>query len=208
MAPLKSEPQDCTTSLNNIKKIPVHQITQIIPASPERLQEICEAMSKDPTLRLLVNIVHEGWPKMIRDCPYSIQSYWYFRDEITCEDGILYKGVRLVMLQSEQASTLKVLHLGHYAVDKMNLRARETVCWPGISEEIKVTYHRCDICAKFARIQQKETLQYVENTSSQMGTTWSRSVLIEKHTLSSSCLLFQSVSHCQKTAESPLIECN
>ena len=92
---------------------------------------------------------------MIRDCPHSTQSYWYFRDEITCEDGILYKGVRLIMPQSEQASTLKVLQLGHYAIDKMNLMARETVYWPGMSEDIKVTYHRCDICAKFARTQHK-----------------------------------------------------
>ena len=52
--------------------------------------------------------------------------------------------------------------MGHYAVGKMNLRARETVYWPGISEDIKVTYHRCDICAKFARTQQKETLKHVE----------------------------------------------
>ena len=44
----------------------------------------------------------------------------------------------------------------------MNLRVRETVYWPGISGDIKVTYHRYDICAKFARTQQKETLQYVE----------------------------------------------
>ena len=66
------------------------------------------------------------------------------------------------MPQSEWTSTLKVLHMGHYAVNKMNLRAKETVYWPGISEDIKVTYHRCGLCAKFARTQQKETLQYVE----------------------------------------------
>ena len=54
--------------------------------------------------------------------------------------------------------------MGHYAVDKMNLKAREEVYWPGISEDIKITYHKCEICAKFARTQQKETLQYVETT--------------------------------------------
>ena len=52
--------------------------------------------------------------------------------------------------------------MGHYAIDKMNLRARETVYWPGISEDIKFTYHKCEICAKFSRTQQKETLQYIE----------------------------------------------
>ena len=68
----------------------------------------------------------------------------------------------LIMPQSERTSTIKVLYLGHYATDKMNLRARETVYWPGISENIKVTYHKGDICAKFARTQQKGMLQSVE----------------------------------------------
>ena len=84
----------------------------------------------------------------------TVQSYWYFRDEITCKDGILYKGVRLIMPQPERALTLKVLHMGHYAVDKMNLRARETVYWPGISEDIKATYqiqHLCKVCKNSAK---------------------------------------------------------
>ena len=118
VAPLKPELQDCNTSLNNIEKIPVHHITQIAPASPERLQEICEATSKDPALSLLAKVVHEGWSQTISDCPHSIQSYWYFRDEITCEDNILYKGVRLIIPQYERASTLKVLHMGYYAITR------------------------------------------------------------------------------------------
>ena len=108
----------------------------------------------------------KGGPRQSRDCPHSIQSYWYFRDEIRCEDSILYKGVRQIMPQSERSSTLKVLHIGAYAIDKMNLRARETVYWPGISEGIKITYHICDICVKFARTQQKEMLQSVETPQS------------------------------------------
>ena len=47
VALLQPEPQDCNTSPNNIEKIPIHQITQIASASPERLQEICEATAKD-----------------------------------------------------------------------------------------------------------------------------------------------------------------
>ena len=69
---------DCIDSLSNIERIPVHQITQTAPASPERLQELREATDKDPSLRLLIKTVHEGWPQTIKDCPHSIQSYWYF----------------------------------------------------------------------------------------------------------------------------------
>ena len=89
VASLKSEHIDCSDSLSNIEKIPVHQITQTAPASPERLQVLCEATEKDPSLRTLAKTVHEGWPQTIKACPHSIQSYWYFRDEITYEDGII-----------------------------------------------------------------------------------------------------------------------
>ena len=61
---IKSEHKDYTDSLSNIEKIPVHQITQIAPASPERLQELREATDKDPSLKLLAKTVHEGWPKV------------------------------------------------------------------------------------------------------------------------------------------------
>ena len=77
--------------------------------------------------------------------------------------------------------------MGHYAVDQMNLRARETVYWPGLSEDIKVTYHKCEICAKFCKNSTEGDPGVHINTLFQMGTTWSRFVLIKKHTLSSSC---------------------
>ena len=133
----------------------------------------------------LAKTVHEGWPNTIKDCPHSIQSYWYFRDKITCEDGILYKGTRLIIPKSERASTLKVLHMGHYVTDKMSLRARETVYWPGISKDIRHTYHHCHICAKFARTQQRETPVH-RNTTNCLGTTGTRHLHIEKHTVSPS----------------------
>ena len=98
----------------------------------------------------------------IQECDCKIQQYWCFRDVITYEEGILYKGIRIIMLQSTRAITLQELHQGHYAVDKMNLQAKEAGYWPGISKYIKATYHKCEICAKFARTQQKEMLQYVE----------------------------------------------
>ena len=152
---IKSKHPEYNDSLSNIEKIPVHQIIQTASASPERLQELQEATERDSF-------------KIIKDCPHSIQSYWYFRDHITCEYRIIYKGIRLIIPKSERASTLKVLHMGHYAVDKMSLRARETVYWPGINEDIRYTYHHCHICAKFARTQQRETLQSIETPQ----TTW------------------------------------
>ena len=62
--------------------------------------------------------------------------------------------------------------MGHYAVDKMNLRTRETVYWPGISEDIKATYQRYTICAIFARTVQKETLKPTETPLHSWDKAW------------------------------------
>ena len=93
VGPLAPESQDYTTSLNNVEKIPVHQLTQIAPASSERLEELYEATTKDHQLQLLARTVHEGWPPIQRLPQQSMAILVFQRHEITYEDGILYKGV-------------------------------------------------------------------------------------------------------------------
>ena len=105
-------------SLSNIEKIPVHQLTLITLAGPQKLQEICEDTVSDTILTTLVQTVYDGWPNTIQECDRKIQPYWCFRDEITYEEGILHKGIRIIMTQSTQATTLQELHQEHYAVDK------------------------------------------------------------------------------------------
>ena len=125
--PLQS--RDSKTKDFNIDVIPVHHITQTALVSKTRLQEFRLTTQSDPTLCSLTKTVHEGWPQSRKDCPEQLLDFWSFRQEIS-EDGLLYKSQRLIMPHSKRLETLKVLHLGHYAVDKMQLRALETVYWP------------------------------------------------------------------------------
>ena len=125
---------------SNIDVIPVHQITQPAPVSKTRLQELRLATQSDPMLSSLTKVVHEGWPQSKKDCPEQLLDFWIFRQKIS-EDGLLYKNHRLIMPYSERLETLKVLHLGHYAINKMQLRALETVYWPGINKAIHSVPH-------------------------------------------------------------------
>ena len=63
------------------------------------------------------------------------------------------------MPYSERLETLKVLHLGHYAVDKIQLRGLETVYWPGINKDIFRCYQSCKTCIKYSKSQRNEPLQ-------------------------------------------------
>ena len=63
------------------------------------------------------------------------------------------------MPHSERLETLKVLHLGHYVVNKMQLRALETVYWPEINKDILKHYQSCKTCIKYSKSQRSEPLQ-------------------------------------------------
>ena len=63
------------------------------------------------------------------------------------------------MPHSERLETLKVLHLGYYAVEKMQLRALETVYWSGINKDIFKQYQSCKTCIKYSKSQRSEQLQ-------------------------------------------------
>ena len=115
------------------------------------------ATQSDPTLCSLTKTVHEGWPQSKKDCPEQLLDFWSLRQEFSEEDGLLYKNQRLIVPHSERLETLKFLHLGHYAADKMQLRALETVYWPGIN--ILKQYQSCKTCIKHSKSQRCEPLQ-------------------------------------------------
>ncbi|UYV69483.1 K02A2.6-like, partial [Cordylochernes scorpioides] len=51
---------------------------------------------------------------------------------------------------SRKLEILDKLHAGHFGITKTRLRARETVWWPGISEEIAETVRKCSVCIQEA----------------------------------------------------------
>ena len=144
---------------SNIDVIPVHNITQSASVSKARLQELRLVTQSDPTLHSLTKTVHEGWPQSKKDCPKQLLDFWSLRQEISEEDGLLYKNQRLKVPHSERLETLKLLHLGHYALDKMHLRALETVYWPGINKDILKQYQSCKTCIKYYKSQRFEPMQ-------------------------------------------------
>ena len=87
-----------------------------------------------------------------------MQHYWNYREELAVEDGLVFKAHRLVIPSSLRAEYLKDLHACHLGEEKTLLRARETVFWPGISDDVKNAVKSCDVRLKYKPAQQKEPL--------------------------------------------------
>ncbi|UYV64627.1 K02A2.6-like [Cordylochernes scorpioides] len=103
-----------------------------------------EAQQEDTTLKAVFNYLEQGWSdkkKMSQD----LLSYWHVKDELGVQNGLLMRSCRLVIPASMKLKILDKLHAGHFGITKTRLRARETVWWPGISEEIAETVRRCSV---------------------------------------------------------------
>ena len=62
------------------------------------------------------------------------------------ENGLVTKGARLVIPSTLRSKVLEQIHEGHLGIEKCMLKARDSVFWPGISNDIRETVEKCGIC--------------------------------------------------------------
>ena len=62
-------------------------------ASPSKLECIRQESECDPQMLMLKELIIQGWPKDIKQCPLPLCSFWNYRDELSIVDGIVVKGI-------------------------------------------------------------------------------------------------------------------
>ena len=72
--------------------IPVHMLTEEIPADSTRIGDFRRATAEDNTSGLLMQVVANGWSELKKDCHQLLVGYWTYREEISAENGLLFKG--------------------------------------------------------------------------------------------------------------------
>ncbi|KAJ8393363.1 hypothetical protein AAFF_G00060850 [Aldrovandia affinis] len=60
--------------------------------SSQRLEQIRRHTDRDECLQALKNTVLVGWPDVKEEAPLIAREYWPFRDEISVQNGILFRG--------------------------------------------------------------------------------------------------------------------
>ena len=73
------------------------------------------------------------------------------------EDGLVLKGTRIIIPDKKREDILKLIHEGHLGLNKCKMRAKETVYWPGINEQLEQLILNCQLCLKYSRSKDKNT---------------------------------------------------
>ena len=111
----------------------------------------------DPQRLMLKELIIQGWPKNIKQCPLLVRSYWNFRDELSLADGVIVKGTCIVIPAKYRPELLSLLHDdSHLGIDKCIQHAKGSVYWPNISEDIMSMVNKCEKCLVNCRHNQEE----------------------------------------------------
>ena len=72
----------------------------LLPIRPERLDKLKAETKRDSSLQELMRTVLDGWPADKSILPLSLTPYFSFKDELTVQDGLIFKGDRVLVPQS------------------------------------------------------------------------------------------------------------
>ena len=139
----------------SLPKLQVNQITSQIKAQNDSLHRIRLATQANDNLAILKHIIQHGWPKTIKEVPQEIKKYWTFHEELTIEDGLILKGMRIVIPEKMREDILKQIHEGHLGFNKCQMRAKETVYWPGLNDQLENLILNCQLCLKYSKSKNK-----------------------------------------------------
>ena len=138
-----NEPPTETERCNELEEI---VLVEDLPITEARLKEFKEGTASDDNLQILISTALEGWPSTMDEAPAQVKPYFQFGDQITAQNGLLFKGERLIVPAKLRKEMMERVHSSHLDIEGCLRRAREVFYWPRMNAEFKDFIPKCDIC--------------------------------------------------------------
>lgn len=122
------------------------------------LDAVRNATDADSELQEVMQFILSGWPDYAKDLPPPIRKYHELRSHLSVSAGLVLYDDRIFIPHIMQDEILSKLHAGHQGVSKCRKRARDTVYWRGISNDIKRVVESCQLCQEHQKKQRHEPL--------------------------------------------------
>ena len=124
-----------------------------------RLQELRQQDLQDEEYQCLRQMIMKGFPDHRNQVPELCRHYWQIRHHLTIDDDLIVHGCRLVIPSSMKKTILDQLHKGHQGIVQTKQRARVTLYWPGIDNDIENMIIACTVCQDHLPSNPKETME-------------------------------------------------
>ena len=114
--------------------------------NPDNPLLVVRETAKDPILSQLMRFVKEGWPHAFSE---ELKDFKKLENSLSTENGCVFYGLRVIIPSTLRNHILKLLHLGHFGMQRMKQLARSTVYWPRIDFDIENLCRKCTSCGQF-----------------------------------------------------------
>ena len=88
-----------------------------------------------------------------------IREYWPIKEELTVQNGVIFKGHRVVIPKAMGPEMLLSIHASHFGVESCLSKARDIVYWPHMNFEINEVISKCEACQAYASNNRNMPLQ-------------------------------------------------
>ena len=100
-------------------------------------------------MQQLQQVIVEGWPEDKVHLDPEVRPYFSMRNEMTVQDGSIFRGNWIVVSMTQRAVLKEKLHSTHLGIEGCCRRARECLYWPNMNSDIRDYVSKCPTCRKY-----------------------------------------------------------
>ena len=123
------------------------------------MQELRDHAKMDEAYMQLKETILKGFPDHKKQLPEALRQYWQVCRELSIEDDLILYGCRLLIPTAMCKTILAHLHLAHQGITRTKQRARLTLYWPSMDNDIENIITSCTQCQDHLPSNHKEPLQ-------------------------------------------------
>ena len=102
------------------------------------MKKILKDQKEDEESLQIRNMMTNGWLETYKATPERARPYWTFKGEM--------KGAQIIIPASLRQEMLQRIREGHLGIQISRQRARDSVYWPNMNQEIERIVQTCSTC--------------------------------------------------------------
>ena len=131
---------------------------EVLFVTDQRLEKIRLEVNKDTSLQTLMTVIMTGWPDDKVKVLLCIREYWPYWDELTTQNGLAFRGTRIIIPSSMRAEMTDRAHASHLGIQYTTNTARQIMYWPRMTADLTEAVQRCNTCQESKPALHKEPM--------------------------------------------------
>ena len=121
-------------------------VVSYLPLRDTTIKEIQNDTETDPNLQGLATIFKHGWSESKDTVKPQLHGYYPFRGELTIQNGVIFKGERVVIPAALRSTLVSKLLSSHFGLQGSLRREREAFYWSHMNEQFVQLMSKCNVC--------------------------------------------------------------